>query len=89
MRYDRERVSLYVNIGERIHVLRRRAGVSQRDFGQRLGISGAAVSYLETGHTKPNLDNLTVIAEALGVPISAIVTMEQRPTDTMGEAVDA
>jgi transcriptional regulator with XRE-family HTH domain len=70
--------SLYVDIGERIMLARRRAGLSQRAFGERLGISHAAVSDLERGKTKPDLDNLFVIAEALGVPISEIVALSDR-----------
>lgn len=71
--------SLYPKIGERILLARRRAGINQRDFGRQLGISHAAVSDLERGKTKPDLDNLAVIAEALGVPLTEIVVLEPQP----------
>lgn len=73
---DDGRPSRYIGIGERIMLARRRAGLSQREFGKRLGISHAAVSDLETGKTKPDLDNLTVVARALGVPLSQLVVLE-------------
>lgn len=69
--------SHYIGIGERIMLARRRAGLSQRAFGERLGISHAAVSDLETGKTKPDLDNLAVVADALGVPLNQIVVLEK------------
>lgn len=67
--------SLYIAIGEEIMVARRRAHLSQRQLGERLGVSHAAVSDIETGKTRPNLDVLAVIAEALGVPLSQIVCL--------------
>lgn len=76
--------SLYPEIGERILLARRRAGINQRDFGKKLGISHAAVSDLERGKTKPDLDNLAVIAEALGVPLSEIVVLERRQRAALG-----
>lgn len=57
---------------------RRRAILSQRDLGKRLGISHAAVSDIETAKTRPNLDNLAVIADALGVPLSQLVVIPSR-----------
>lgn len=71
-----EAPSLYPQIGERILLARRRAGINQRDFGRKLGVSHAAVSDIERGKTKPDLDNLAVIAEALGVDLSEIVVLE-------------
>jgi transcriptional regulator with XRE-family HTH domain len=76
MRYGGDRQTLYTDIGERIMLARRRLGLSQRDFGKRLGVSHASVSYLERGKSKPDLDNLAVIADALGVPLSQIVVLE-------------
>jgi transcriptional regulator with XRE-family HTH domain len=87
MRYSSGRSSLYPGIGERILLARRRAGLNQREFGQRIGITHAAVSDLERGKSKPNLDNLAVIADALGVPLSDIVELdERRPTSRTQEA---
>lgn len=88
MRYGDQRQSLYPVIGEQIMVLRRRAGLTQRDLGKRLGISHVAVGAIERGRTKPDLDNLAMIATALGVPLSDIVMLERqrgarRPEDAL------
>ena len=65
--------TLYTRIGEQIMLARRRALMNQSDLAARLGISHAAVSDIERGKTRPNLDNLEEIAEALGVPLNQIV----------------
>ncbi len=78
MRYGNPGASLYPDVGERIMLARRRAKLSQRDLGQRLGISHVAVGDIERAKTKPDLDNLSVIADALGVPLSEIVVLSRR-----------
>jgi transcriptional regulator with XRE-family HTH domain len=88
MVYGRARASheptLYTGIGEQIMLARRRAGLNQTEAGSRLGITAAAVSDLERGKTRPNLDNLEEIANALGVLLTQIVVLERRPAQ--GEA---
>lgn len=85
MRYGKTGPTLYTEIGERIMLARRRLGLSQREFGKRLGVSHASVSYLERGRSKPDLDNLAVIAEALGGPISEIVVLDRPPVQAREE----
>jgi len=77
VRYDERRPTLYREIGGRIMLARRRAGLSQRELGARLGITHAAVSYIERAKSKPNLDNLADIAEAIGVSLGEIVILER------------
>lgn len=76
MRYrDQPATTLYAGIGERIMLARRRAGLSQRAFGERIGLSHAAVSDVERAKSRPDLDNLAVIADALGVPLGEILAI--------------
>lgn len=77
MRYGKQGRSMYPDIGERIMLARRRAGMTQRELGQRLGVSHVAVGDIERGKTKPDLDNLAAIAGALGVPFSQIVVFDE------------
>lgn len=79
MQYDNGRPSLYPQIGLEIMVARKRARLNQRELGKRLGISHAAVSDLERGESRPNLDNLAVIANALGVPLAQLVVLPAEP----------
>lgn len=73
MRYQREGSSLYLGVGEQIMLARRRAGLTQRELGERLGVSHVAVGDIERGKTKPNLDHLAAVAEALGVPLMQLL----------------
>lgn len=75
MRYTREGPSLYVGVGEQIMFARRRANLTQRQLGDRLGVSHVAVGDIERGKTKPNLDHLAAIAEALDVPLSRLLAV--------------
>ncbi len=75
MRYAREGPSLYVGVGEQIMLARRRANLTQRQLGDRLGVSHVAVGDIERGKTKPNLDHLAAIAEALDVPLSRLLAV--------------
>lgn len=75
MRYAREGPSLYVGVGEQIMLARRRANLTQRELGDRLGVSHVAVGDIERGKTKPNLDHLAAIAEALDVPLSRLLAV--------------
>ncbi len=89
MRYGSQTWSLYPAIGEQIMLARRRAGLTQRDLGQQLGISHVAVGDIERGRTKPDLDNLIAIADALNVPLSQIIVLHDlrhpAPRATTGE----
>ena len=57
----------------RIKQLREAAGMSQRELGERIGISGAAVAMWESGENRPSLTNLEKLADVLGVSIDAIL----------------
>lgn len=57
----------------RIKQLREAAGLTQRELGERIGISGPAVAMWETGENRPSLTNLEKLADVLGVSIDAIL----------------
>ena len=57
---------------------RRRADLTQRQLGEKLGISHVSVGDIERAKSRPDLDNLAVIADALDVPLSQIVVIEER-----------
>mgnify|MGYP000241457149 FL=1 len=56
-----------MHIGERIQKLRKDAGLSQEQLGERLGVSRQAVSKWETGESLPELDKIVQMAEIFGV----------------------
>jgi transcriptional regulator with XRE-family HTH domain len=77
VRYKTERPSFYPEIGDNIRMARLRQRVSQRELGKRLGVSHAAISYIERAVTRLDIDNLAVIADALGVPLCQIVVLDR------------
>ncbi len=52
-----------MEIAERLQKLRRKAGYSQEQTAELLGISRQAVSKWESGQGKPDLDNLVRLTE--------------------------
>lgn len=61
-------VARYKPLGEALWQLRRRAGVSQRELAQRVGLDHTLISKFENGHRRPPADRVLAICEALGVP---------------------
>jgi len=62
-----------VSIGERLRQEREKKGWSARMLGQRSGVSHAYISHLEAGqYARPGIERLGRLAEALGVPLSAL-----------------
>lgn len=57
---------------ERVKEVRARRGLSQRDLAARVGMSQAAIARIERGARKVRLDEANAIAEALGLPSTAL-----------------
>ena len=51
----------------RIKLIRKTLGISQRDFGKKIGISDTAVSKLESGERNPSEQTLKSICRELNV----------------------
>lgn len=56
-----------------IKALREAAGLSQRELGARIGVSGPAVAQWETGENRPSLTNLEKLADVLETTTDAIL----------------
>jgi transcriptional regulator with XRE-family HTH domain len=79
MRYQTDRPSLYPDIGENIRMARVKQRISQRELGRRLGVSHAAISDIERAKTRPDIDTLAVIADALDVPLQRVIMICRPP----------
>ena len=53
--------------------LREAAGLTQRELGNRIGVSGQAVAQWETGGKRPSEENLTKLADVLETSTDAIL----------------
>ncbi len=56
-------------LGKRIRELRKRAGLTQEQLAEQLGIDQKHMSRIELGKSYPSLDRLTKIAETVGTPL--------------------
>jgi len=54
-------------LGLNIKAERNRLNLPQTDFGERVGLSQATITAIETGRQIPSAINLYLIAKALGV----------------------
>ena len=61
-------------LGERIALLRRRAGLSQAELAHRLQISASAMGMYEQGRREPSVDTLVAIARELQVSTDFLLT---------------
>ena len=60
-------------IGDRIREARRRAELSQVPSGERVGLDHKTTHRYETAQRAPGLNELLLIADALGVPLPELV----------------
>lgn len=63
---EREK-STMIQLGSRIRQARDRAGLTQEQLAERIGVSRTAVARYESGEIEPKLHNLAAIALALNV----------------------
>lgn len=56
-------------IGQRIRQARKEAGLTQKQLGEKLNKTGAAIGFLETGKRKISVDSLEKIAYLVNKPI--------------------
>ena len=56
-----------MTIGERIQLVRKAAGLSQKELGKRLGVSGSMIGQYENNLRRPKRETLEKIAKAMNV----------------------
>ncbi len=73
------------HFGATLRLLRTEAGVGLRELAQRIGVSGAYLSRVETGRdSAPTPDRLIAIADTLGLPRAVLLELARQT----GPAVD-
>ncbi len=65
--------SFYPDIGRQIRTRRLELGWDQAHLGGRLGVSHAAISDIERGKTKPNVDDLMTLAVELDTTLAFLL----------------
>ena len=72
---------------ENLRNLRKKAGLSQREFAEKIGMSTSAVGMYEQGRREPEPQMLLKIAKVLQVTVEQL--LEEEPTVELGEMVEA
>lgn len=72
------------NFGKYLRKLRMKRGLSQRDLGKELGVSGASIGYYENDERIPGLDIATKIALYFGVSIDELIALNVKKKKPSG-----
>ncbi len=64
-------------ICERIQYYRNRAGMEQKELAMRIGITANAISNWETGRSRPDINLMPLICEALDISLYELYDMEE------------
>lgn len=75
------------NLPENLYELRKRAGLSQEDFADKLGVSRQAVSKWERGEAYPDTENLIAISEMFDVTIDELLKSSRIHTESGEEPI--
>lgn len=70
-------------LGEKIMRLRQSKGLSQEEFGEKMGVSRQAVSKWETGQTMPDVDKIIQMSDFFGVTTDYLLKDEMNQTNTV------
>lgn len=67
-----------IKAGENILYWRKLKGLKQDDLAARIGISTAALSNIENGISKPDIERLEDVADALGIEVAQLLVHPQQ-----------
>jgi transcriptional regulator with XRE-family HTH domain len=70
------------NVGENIVCWRKLKGIKQEDLAARVGISTAALSNIENGVSKPHIERIEDIADALEIEVTQLLYNPQQILST-------
>ena len=66
-----------MTLGEHIQMLRKNAGLSQEELGEKLGVARQSVSKWESDATIPELDKLIAMSKLFGVSLGVLLGLEE------------
>lgn len=70
--FCRKRQPEKMSIGKNIQRIRKEKGLSQKELGQKLGVSQQMIAQYENSNSKPKIETLQKIADVLEVQISVL-----------------
>ncbi len=76
-----------MNFETRLYELRKKAGLSQEELANLVGVSRQAVQKWEAGTSRPDLDNLTALARYFNVTLDWLITGREAEMPQTGPVV--
>lgn len=70
-----------MKLNEKISLYRKKSGLSQEAFAEKIGVSRQAVSKWETGESAPEISKLKAISECFGVTIDFLLSYDETPPE--------
>lgn len=70
--FCRKRQPEKMSIGKNIQRIRKEKGISQKELGQKLGVSQQMIAQYENSNSKPKIETIQKIADVLEVQISVL-----------------
>ena len=71
-----------IQTGKLIAELRKQQGLTQQQLADKLDLSNKTISKWESGSGSPDISNLPILADALGVSVDELLRGELSKTDT-------
>ena len=69
------------DIGRKIKELRKKRGLTQKDLGEMVGLDQTTISGYENGRRQIDLQKLMKIAQALGVDLKELISVDSKPSE--------
>lgn len=70
-----------LRVGQVIRKTRAERGLTTRELGKMIGVSGSAVSQWENGDTTPTTENCVNLSKALNLPIRQLMQVHELPDE--------
>ena len=70
-----------MNIGERLRFLREQSGLSGKALAEKIGLVPSQINKIEHNVTKPSIDSLERICNALGITLGEFFSIEKSESE--------
>ena len=78
-----------IKIGKFIADLRKEKGLTQKQLGEKLGVTNKTISRWENGNYMPDVEMLLILSKEFSVSINEIISGERLAAETFKEAADS
>jgi transcriptional regulator with XRE-family HTH domain len=77
-----------MNFGERVHLMRRRRKMTQKELGEAIGVSKTTIFRMESGEFSDASQQIALMARALNVSADYLLGLQDAPEPLEPEPVE-